>query len=247
MKISSINWLYLAISFLPSSIGSKPETIESFVREIVKSHFFLYIFTTQVTTQGYICTTIKLCLLLYLLQHLHPATKMQFFFATSYFAFLQFIWRSSLRQATDFELIDGLIVRGKKNEEEIKLQNLLEPELKRGLFKIVHFFPENWKKYYTYYPRYIQYVKKIYFYAYHQLWNRYWHIFENNWRLPLKKSGYFLQWKNADIINWGEKIIMPTSIMFYSYILLRQLAYYDEGNYPNRVITVLSKPKSRSQ
>ena len=26
-----------------------------------------------------------------------------------------------------------------------------------------------------------------------------------------------------------EKIVMPTSIMFYSYILLRQLAYYDEG------------------
>ena len=80
---------------------------------------------------------------------------MHFFFATSYFAFLQFIWRSSLRQATDFELIDGLIVRGKKNEEEIKLENLPEPKLKRGLFKIVHFPPEKWKKYYTYYTRYI--------------------------------------------------------------------------------------------
>ena len=246
MKISSINWLYLAISFLPSSIGSKPETIESFVREIVKSHFFVCFYNSSDDPRLHLYDH-KVMSFTIPIAAFTPSNKNAVFFATSYFAFLQFIWRSSLRQATYFELIDSLIVRGKKNEEEIKLQNLLEPELKRGLFKIVHFFPENWKKYYTYYPRYIQYVKKIYFYAYHQLWNRYWHIFENNWRLPLKKSGYFLQWKNADIINWGEKIIMPTSIMFYSYILLRQLAYYDEGNYPNRVITVLSKPKSRSQ
>jgi len=54
--------------------------------------------------------------------------------ALSYFAFLQFIWRSSLRQAADFELIDGLIVRGKKKEEEIELlENLQKSKLKTSL------------------------------------------------------------------------------------------------------------------